>query len=186
MSSGDGKPKESELRTTIFKRELDTHYSLRVSYSRKLLADIDERFPTFPFTLRALDAKTARIGIADMVKHDLVHPYPVLHEKEGEFVARLKFTALLMPSGTTRITGLPVAMDKVQVPPDCKLTDESLVKLLSEAVKKKKKGKKAGGAGAAAPPGGAKPPADNKQAAPAAPAAAASAAGAPAASPAKK
>jgi methionine aminopeptidase len=137
MTSGEGKPKESEMRTTIFKRALETHYcqctipltaaqhsttpvaphwpllglsrvcvlcaALRVSYSRRLLADIDERFPTFPFTLRALDEKTAKIGIADMVKHDLVHSYPVLIEKEGEFVAHVKFTAALLPSGTVRI-----------------------------------------------------------------------------------
>jgi methionine aminopeptidase len=165
MSSGEGKPKESEQRTTIFKRMLDTHYSLRVKYSRQLLADIDERFPTFPFTLRALDEKTAKIGIADMIKHDLVAPYPVPIEKEGEAVAHIKFTALLLPAGTLRITGMSVDMSRVQLNPEVKALPEDLTKLLAEPVKKpgqKKKKKKpaAGAAGAAV--GGAKDNKDNK------------------------
>jgi len=156
------------MRTTIFKRALETHYSLRVKYSRQLLADIDERFPTFPFTLRALDEKTAKIGIADMIKHDLVHAYPVLIEKEGDFVAHVKFTALLLPSGTVRIAHSAIDVSKVQTPPDMKLADEGLLKLLAEPVKKagsknrkkkptadKKEGDKPKATGSAAPTGAA-------------------------------
>lgn len=36
----------------------------------------------------------------------------VLYERPGEIVAQFKFTALLLPSGTHRITGLP--FDKSQ------------------------------------------------------------------------
>lgn len=34
VSSGEGKPKEGEFRTTVFKRELDTQYNLKLKSSR--------------------------------------------------------------------------------------------------------------------------------------------------------
>jgi hypothetical protein len=34
-------------------------------------------------------------------------PYPVLHERKGDFVAHVKFTVLLLPNGTLQISGLP-------------------------------------------------------------------------------
>jgi len=187
MSSGDGKPKETEFRTTIFKRAPETHYSLRVKYSRQLLAEIDERYPSYPFTMRALDEKTAKMGIADMVAHDLVHAYPVLHEKEGEFVAHIKLTAALLPTGTVRLTTSFVDTKLITTPPDMKLGDEALIKLLAEPVRaagaknRKKKTATAGDktktdAGKTAP----------AAAAPAAAPAAAGAGSAAAAAPAKK
>jgi len=33
------------------------------------------------------------------VNHGLLTPYPVLHEKPGDFIAHIKFTVLLLPSG---------------------------------------------------------------------------------------
>jgi hypothetical protein len=36
----------------------------------------------------------------------MVHPYPVLFEKEGELVAHVKYTVLLMPNGNVKITGV--------------------------------------------------------------------------------
>jgi len=39
---------------------------------------MNHRFPTLPFTLRALeDEKQARMGVVECLKHDLLHPYPV-------------------------------------------------------------------------------------------------------------
>ena len=43
---------------------------------------MNHRFPTLPFTLRALeDEKQARMGVVECLKHDLLHPYPV--SKQG-------------------------------------------------------------------------------------------------------
>ena len=36
----------------------------------------------------------------ECVQHDLLQPYPVLWEKEGDYVAHVKFTVLVMPNGT--------------------------------------------------------------------------------------
>lgn len=33
---------------------------------------------------RALEEKRARLGLVECVNHDLLQPYPVLHEKPGE------------------------------------------------------------------------------------------------------
>ncbi|XP_042372915.1 proliferation-associated protein 2G4-like, partial [Plectropomus leopardus] len=50
------------------------------------------------------DESKARMGVVECAKHDLVQPFNVLHEKEGEVVAQFKFTVLLMANGPLRIT----------------------------------------------------------------------------------
>ena len=60
------------------------------------------------------DEKKARIGVIECVNHDLMEPYPVYYEKEGEFVAEFKFTVLIMPNNTMKITGIPVDLEQYQ------------------------------------------------------------------------
>jgi hypothetical protein len=43
-----------------------------------------------PFTARALEEKRARLGLVECVNHDLLQPYPVLHEKPGQSEANSK------------------------------------------------------------------------------------------------
>lgn len=38
------------------------------------------------FLYRALEEKRARLGLVECVNHDLLQPYPVLHEKPGEIL----------------------------------------------------------------------------------------------------
>lgn len=141
MTSGEGKPKEIDERTCVYKRAIDETYQLKMKASRAILSDIDARFPTFPFTIRSMDEKTVRFGIVECAKHGLVHGYPVLYEKEGEVLAHLKFTCLILPTGTIKLSGLPVNVD--QFKSEHKLKDEELCKILAtSAGKKKKKNKK--------------------------------------------
>ena len=78
-----------------------------------------------PFTLRSFeDEKKARMGVIECAKHDLMEPYPVYFEKDGEFVAEFKFTVLLMPNSTMKITGLPLDFDCYQT--ENSITDETL------------------------------------------------------------
>jgi len=153
MSTGEGKARETEARTTIFKRAVDQRYTLKLKASRAVFTEINARFPTMPFTLRALkDEKTARLGITECVKHDLVEPYPVLYEKPGELVAQIKFTAIITPSGTVRVTNHPEPL----VQSSYQITDNSIKSVLATgtkkgaAKKKKKKTKKAAGSEVAA------------------------------------
>ena len=102
VSTGDGKPHEAMTRTTIFKRAVDKTYRLKMKASRYLFNEVNEKFPTLPFTLRAFDdEKQARMGVVECQKHDLMMPYPALHEKEGSLVVHFKFTLLLLPSGAS-------------------------------------------------------------------------------------
>ncbi len=39
---------------------------------------------------RALEEKRARLGLVECVNHDLLQPYPVLHEKPGQSEANPK------------------------------------------------------------------------------------------------
>lgn len=48
----------------------------------------------------------------------------MLYERPGELVAQFKFTALLLPSGTHRITGLP--FDKSQCKTERTIKDPEL------------------------------------------------------------
>lgn len=150
FSSGEGKPRMSEERTTVFKRKVEMKYSLKMKASRQFFSEVNQRFPTMPFSLRAGDERNWRMGVVECVKHDLFVEYPVLVEKEGDFVAHFKFTAMLLPSGkTARITAGPPG--KPNATSDKELKDEALVALLAQEaeVKKKKKpnNKKKGGGG---------------------------------------
>lgn len=60
MSSGEGKPKPADARTTVFKRDLEEKYSLKMKASRAFFSEVNQRFPTLPFTLRAGDERSWR------------------------------------------------------------------------------------------------------------------------------
>ena len=87
MSTGEGKARPAEQRTTVYKRDVEEKYSLKMKASRAFFSEVNARFPTLPFTLRAGDEKTWRLGVTECVKHDLFIEYPVLYEKPEEFVA---------------------------------------------------------------------------------------------------
>ena len=77
-----------EKATQVYKRAPDVSYNLKMKASRAIFSEINSKFPTMPFTLRALQADHARFGIVECLGHDLLHPYPVLHEKATELVRR--------------------------------------------------------------------------------------------------
>jgi len=149
MSTGEGRTKESSNRTTVFKRAIDRTYSLKLQAARTVFSEIQQKFPVLAFTLRALDEKKRRLGIVEIVKHDLLDSYPVLWEKEGEYVVQFKFTALVLPNSTERLNSFPLP----HVTSDFSVDNSPEIKaILAMSTKRKKKGKKKkkGGAGAAA------------------------------------
>ncbi|CAG8440767.1 16005_t:CDS:2 [Acaulospora morrowiae] len=145
VSTGEGKPKPSSARTTVYRKTNKT-YSLKIKTSRAVFAEISQKFGSFPFPLRALgDEKKARMGIVECSKHGLVTPYDVYQEKEGEFVAQFFNTILLTKNGTIKITNIPFDPEIVQS--DKKIEDEKILELLSTNIrptKKKNKKKQAG------------------------------------------
>uniref|UniRef100_A0A7S1GJQ7 Proliferation-associated protein 2G4 n=1 Tax=Cyclophora tenuis TaxID=216820 RepID=A0A7S1GJQ7_CYCTE len=140
MSTGDGRAKPGALRTTVFKRNVETNYRLKMKASRYVLSEVDKKFPTLPFTLRHFqDEKQAKMGIQECMTHGLVTPYPSLHEKTGEHVAHFKCTVLLLPSGTSRVTGLDLPTYFVSKTQPDDETAKVLTELAEIAAKKAKK-----------------------------------------------
>lgn len=143
VSTGEGKPKETELRTTVYKRAIERSYTLKLKSSRSFFAEVVDKYPTLCFSLRSFeDENTAKLGISEAIKHDLFHPYPVLAEKSGEYVAQFKCTVVILKNGSQVLTGLPV--DTSLFKTENKITNEELVKVLATSTDKKdqKKDKK--------------------------------------------
>jgi curved DNA binding protein len=140
MTTGDGKVKPGELRTTVFKRNVEANYRLKMKASRYVLTEVDKKFPTLPFTLRHFDdERQAKMGITECVSHGLLAPYPSLHEKVDAKVAHFKCTVLLLPSGTSQVTGLPMpSYFKTDKEPD-EVTATVLKEIAEKAAKKAKK-----------------------------------------------
>ncbi|KAJ7536134.1 hypothetical protein O6H91_12G057500 [Diphasiastrum complanatum] len=125
-----------EKQTTVYKRAVDKNYHLKMKASRFIFSEINQKFPIMPFTARALEEKRARLGLVECVNHELLQPYPVLHEKPGDLVAHLKFTVLLMPNGSDRISGHSIQ----DLKPTKTLEDPEVKSWLALGTKAKKKG----------------------------------------------
>ncbi|XP_060564713.1 proliferation-associated protein 2G4-like, partial [Ruditapes philippinarum] len=155
VSSGEGKGREMDTRTTVFKKK-DIVYQLKMKASRQFLSETEKKFGLMPFTLRLFDEEVkARMGVVECVKHDLVQPFNVLYEKPGEVVAQFKFTVILMPNGPLKITGLPFDTDIYET--EYSVQDEDLKALLAQSASRKaakKKKKRAGKAVAEQAEGG--------------------------------
>ena len=80
-----------------------------------MFSEVSKRFPAMPFTLRALVegvdnkdlAKQMRLGMVECLNHQLLQPYPVLHEKSGDLVAQVRWHQWLIRrrDGRTEGTG---------------------------------------------------------------------------------
>jgi methionine aminopeptidase len=140
MTTGEGKPKEKDSRTTVFKRMVDNKYGLKVKASRVFFNEINRRYPTLPFPIRAFpDEKAVKMGMRELVNHQLLLPYPVLYEKPGDLIAHVKFTILLQSGGTTKITGLALPEGFAATEGDAALPEDIKTVLAEELGNKKKK-----------------------------------------------
>lgn len=141
MSTGDGKPKEADARTTtIFKRHPTTTYSLKLKAARSLYSEVTKSHPSLPFTLRGIgEERSVKLGAKECVTHQLLVPYPMLLEKPGESVVHFKFTVLLLQNGTVKVTGLDIPEGYFVADEDKAVTPEVAEILAREIPSKKKK-----------------------------------------------
>jgi curved DNA binding protein len=139
MSAGEGKTREGNARTSIYKRVIDQNYSLKLPAARYVFSEVSSKFPAFPFTLRALDERRGRLGITELLNHGMVQPYPTLYEKDGVLVAQIKATILVLPSGVFRLTEHPLPL----VQSELTIGDEEVNRVLALPTKRQKKKKKA-------------------------------------------
>ena len=121
----------------MYKRALETSYSLKLKNSRQFFHDISEKYSTMPFSIAKLKDTTAeRVGVVECVNHDLLHIYPVLTEKSGEFVAQFKTTVVLLPSGGL-VFELP-PFDEELYETSFKIEDKDILELLAQSLVRKK------------------------------------------------
>ena len=76
--------------------------------ARKLLAEVNKKYPTLPFSLRGVpvEEKDARLGVTECTKANSLTAFPVMQDKPGTLTACVTFTVLLLPGGTLKVTGL--------------------------------------------------------------------------------
>jgi curved DNA binding protein len=142
VSSGEGKPREAEMRCTVFKRELDQVYNLKMKASRAFFVEVNKRFPTLPFAVRSMTDQTgAKVAIRECTNHNMLMPYPVLTETAGEFVAQFKCTIVVQPRSTAVIAGA-MALDQSRFESEHSVQTEELKTLLAQPLWKKEKAKK--------------------------------------------
>lgn len=104
LTSGPAKPQEKGIRTTIYKRNMDETYILKMKTSLQIFREINNKYPAFPFSLGMLENEAkAKMGIVEMVKHDLVDPYTVVFDKSG-YVAQFKATVIVTENGPKILT----------------------------------------------------------------------------------
>merc|ERR1711879_1070176 len=130
MSTGEGKAIRKDIHdTTIYKRIVENQYQLKNKTARQFLKRVNSDYPTYPFTLRNFTESLtrARAGLKECLSHDLLSDYPVLHEKDNEFIAQYKFTCVVRPNGNPlRLCGTQ-AIDQSQINTDRQITDESIL-----------------------------------------------------------
>jgi len=140
VSTGEGHGREKDAKVSIYKKTGNT-YLLKMKNSRDLYSKVTTKFGTMPFNLRSLDdLARAKMGVVECVNHEILEPFQVLFEREGEHVAQFKFTVLLMPNGPLKITGAD--FDVEQCSTENKIENEEILSLLKTSTKRKAAKKK--------------------------------------------
>lgn len=98
LNETEGKTKASEIRTTVFRRNIENSGDLKTQNGRTFLRDFRLKFSDMTGSLNAWDDElVARIGSNDALNHQLVTPLPVLFEKSKAKVAHFKWTVAVTP-----------------------------------------------------------------------------------------
>uniref|UniRef100_A0A1I7XUD2 Peptidase_M24 domain-containing protein n=1 Tax=Heterorhabditis bacteriophora TaxID=37862 RepID=A0A1I7XUD2_HETBA len=138
FSTGKGKPKDMDARTTVFKKNDEVQYQLKMKASRVFITECNNKHGSMPFTLRSFeDEVKAKMGVVECEKHGLVRPYQVVYENVGDVVAVFKSTVLVMPNGLLKIAGLPLDYSILET--TNKLEDATLIATLNSQLKNKRK-----------------------------------------------
>ncbi|EEB89536.1 hypothetical protein MPER_12353, partial [Moniliophthora perniciosa FA553] len=142
-SDEDGKARVEESRTTIYQRDSNVTYQLKMKTSRAVFSEVQKKAGAFPFNIRCLeDEKRARMGLQEAVQHSLVKPYEVVYTPANTFVAAFHFTIALLPNGPSLITYPPIWYKPELVKTEKELVDEELKSSLSKPLRENKKSKK--------------------------------------------
>jgi methionine aminopeptidase len=149
VSTGEGMAKDLDIRTTVYKREMEQMYNLKSKHARAFFHIVNQKYPTLPFSIRGFEDLTgAKVGVRECTTHDLLMDYPVLGEKKGEYIAQFKATIAIQPKSVAILCGGRDLVGKDGYDSDKKIKNEELNALIAkdlwkaEVVKKEKKDKK--------------------------------------------
>jgi hypothetical protein len=144
MSTNDCENKPTEIKSTIYEKMPEVHYSLKMKASRQVYSEIS-KMSGFPFNIRALsDGKgptsSQKIGINECFDHGLLNHFLVLSEEEDEFVSRVRFTVLMLDSGPICLND--TIIDQKNITTSHTIENDELRKILAAPLKLKKPRKK--------------------------------------------
>lgn len=129
VSTGEGKSKPSSDKTTIYKRNPNATYQLKMKSARQVFSTISKDYGMMAFNINHVEK--GRMGIIECVSHGLVDACEVLEEK-GE-LAMVTMTVILLKTGPLIITENQFeAIEEV-------VKDEEILKLLKEEYRITKK-----------------------------------------------
>uniref|UniRef100_A0AC34GU08 Peptidase M24 domain-containing protein n=1 Tax=Panagrolaimus sp. ES5 TaxID=591445 RepID=A0AC34GU08_9BILA len=141
ITTGDGKVKHGDIRTTVYKKSDNVVYQLKMKNSRNFFSEASKEYGVMPFSIRGFANEVqAKLGVIECERHGLLQAYPVLYDRDSEFVAQFKATVLITPSGIVKVAGLPLDTSVYQS--DVKIENPSIQSLLKESLKMKKQKKK--------------------------------------------
>jgi len=131
VSNGEGIPKEDEARTTIFKRELNKQYMLKMKSSRAFYSEMNTRFPSMPFAIRQFENPTgARAGVTECLTHKLIQDLPVFCDKKGTLVAQEMCTVAILQKSVQVLSG-GNTFNPAAYSTECKAEDKDIQELIS-------------------------------------------------------
>ena len=94
MSTGTGKLINTG-ETHIFRRNYDVYEGLKLKTSREVISSFGKEL--FPISLDQSNTRV-KLGLKECIDKRLLETYPVVKEKDDEFIARVKFTVIVRDS----------------------------------------------------------------------------------------
>lgn len=131
LALGDGKARVTEDRCTVFKRRLENNYMLKSQQARNFFNEVNEKFPSLPFSIRACSNTTeAKIGVKSCLEHELLEAHEVHAARQGDIIVSFKATVAICPSGTSILCGNS-HFDASKYKTTKKIEDQELSELLA-------------------------------------------------------
>ncbi|MCH0629226.1 M24 family metallopeptidase [Kocuria palustris] len=135
-TSDNGKVKNHPTyRTTLYKLTGGL-YALKMKLSHRTLTEFREKANNqlFPMNIRKLDDPArARGGLLELANHQVVLPYDIYTEKEGEYIAQFFTTVAITKNGLVLLSHPEFNADLYKS--DKKVDDEQVLQTLAEPLK---------------------------------------------------
>lgn len=137
-STGTGKVHPCEVKSSLYRRDPNSSYQLKMKASRDVLSKVTEDHGFMTFSLRGFENETrTRLGLKENVSHEVITEHHVMKEKSDCYVAQFKYTVLVLPSGILKVTGLDFEGELYDT--QCVIEDEEVKNLLAQSISKKAK-----------------------------------------------